>query len=151
MIQYGLIGLLADIILIVHVAVASFIIIGLIVIIIGGIYKWNCVRNPWFRLIHLLAIGVVVLQSWCGLICPLTTWEMSLREISGQDIYEGGFISHWLQQLLYYDAPLWVFGLCYSLVGVAAIISWIAFRPRRFKPKSCSILSINKSKFKVFF
>jgi hypothetical protein len=132
MTQHGHTGILADIILILHVIFAAFIILGLIIIIIGGIRKWNWVRNPWFRLIHLLAIGIVIVQSWCGVICPLTTWEMSLREMSGQDIYKGGFIAHWLQRLLYYDAPNWVFGLCYSLVGFVVIASWIAFRPRRF-------------------
>jgi hypothetical protein len=80
MTQHGYTGVLADIILILHVIFAAFIILGLIIIIVGGIHKWNWVRNPWFRLIHLLAIGIVIVQSWCGVICPLTTWEMSLAQ-----------------------------------------------------------------------
>ncbi|MCU0599925.1 MAG: DUF2784 domain-containing protein [Desulfobacterales bacterium] len=130
---------LADAVLIVHVMFAVFIISGLILILVGGIRHWSWVRNPWFRLIHILSIGVIVLESWCGVICPLTEWEMSLREISGQDTYEGGFIAHWLQQILYYDAPQWVFVICYTMIGVVVIISWIVYRPRRFKEKSVPI------------
>jgi hypothetical protein len=135
MIQQGYIEWLADAVLIFHVLIAVFIISGLIIILVGGILKWNWVRNPWFRSIHLLAIGVVALQSWCGVICPLTTWEMSLREISGQDTYEGGFIAHWLQQILYYDAPQWVFVVCYSIVGFLVVASWIVYRPIRFNSR----------------
>ena len=132
MIQQKYAGLLADAILIVHVAFAAFIMLGLILIVIGGIFKWRWIRNFWFRLLHLFAIVLVALESWCGVICPLTDWEMRLREISGQDTYAGEFIAYWLQRLLYYDAPPWVFILCYSLFGLVVIGCWIVFRPRRY-------------------
>jgi hypothetical protein len=132
MIQPKYAGLIADAILIVHVAFAAFIVFALILIVIGGICKWNWIRNLWFRLLHLFAIVLVVLESWCGVICPLTDWEMRLREISGQDTYDGGFITYWFQRLLYYDAPPWVFILCYSIFGLVVIVCWIVFRPRRY-------------------
>ena len=132
MIQPKYAGLIADAILIVHVAFAAFIVFALILIVIGGICKWNWIRNLWFRLLHLFAIVLVVLESWCGVICPLTDWEMRLREISGQDTYDGGFIAYWFQRLLYYDAPPWVFIFCYILFGLVVIVCWIVFRPRRY-------------------
>jgi polyferredoxin len=135
MIHQGHTGLLADAILILHVIFAAFILLGLILIIVGGIRQWSWIRNPLFRLIHLLAIWVVVVQAWCGVICPLTTWEMILREMSGQQTYKSGFIAHWLQRLLYYDAPQWVFVACYTIFGIIVIASWIAYRPRRFTSK----------------
>jgi hypothetical protein len=131
MIQQKYTGLLADAILITHVIFAVFIIFGLIFIVMGGICKWSWIHNLWFRLLHLFAIVLVAMESWCGVICPLTDWEMRLREISGQDTYDGGFIAYWLQRLLYYDAPPWVFILCYSLFGLVVIGCWIVFRPRR--------------------
>lgn len=124
-------GFLADAVLFVHVIIAAFIILGLILIIIGGVCKWNWILNFWFRLIHLLAIVVVAVESWFDVICPLTEWEMRLREISGQDSYGGSFIAHWLQRFLYYDAPLWVFVLCYTLFGLVVIVCWILYRPKR--------------------
>ena len=36
-------------------------------------------RHLWFRLAHLTAIAVVVLQAWFGVICPLTTLEMTAK------------------------------------------------------------------------
>ena len=84
-----------------------------------------------FRVAHLLAIGIVVLQSWLGIVCPLTTWEMNLRRAAGQQAYDGTFISHWVGQLLYYQAPPWVFVTLYTLFGALVIFTWFRFPPRR--------------------
>jgi hypothetical protein len=90
------------------------------------------VLNPWFRLLHLVAIAVVVLQSWLGVICPLTIWEMQLREKAGDAYYAGSFIAHWVEELLYYNAPPWVFMVLYSLFGLLVLLSWFWVRPRSF-------------------
>lgn len=124
--------LAADLILVIHTLVAGFILLGLIFTLIGKLYRWSWVRNPWFRLLHLAAMVVVVLQSWFGRICPLTEWEMALREKAGGVTYEGTFISHWLAQLLYHEAPLWAFALAYTLFGGLVIASWFWVKPRRF-------------------
>ncbi len=124
---------LANLILLMHVLFVAFVIFGLVLIVIGGLLGWQWVRNPWFRWGHLVAIGVVVLQSWLSVICPLTTLEMWLRGKAGEGVYAGSFIEHWLQTLLYYDAPAWVFVLAYSLFGLLVLIAWLAVRPRRFR------------------
>jgi hypothetical protein len=107
----------ADAILITHVLFVAFVVVGLILVYAGFFLKWQWVRNLWFRSVHLIAIGVVVLQSWFGFICPLTTWEMGLRARAGQNFYDGSFIAHWLHQLLYFQAPTWVFIACYTAFG----------------------------------
>ncbi|MFN3580160.1 MAG: DUF2784 domain-containing protein, partial [Pseudomonas sp.] len=81
--------------------------------------------------LHLLIIAVVVAEAWLGIVCPLTTLEMWLRSQAGADTYGGGFIQYWFQQLLYYDAPEWVFILLYSLFGALVLASWWVFPPRR--------------------
>ncbi len=123
---------LADLVLITHVAFVCFVVVGLLLILAGGSLGWRWVCNPWFRALHLAAIGVVVVQAWLGIICPLTTLEMNLRYLAGDETYSGTFIAHWLQKLLYYRAPWWVFTLCYSLFAAAVIGSWVRFRPRPF-------------------
>src|SRR6266850_3189781 len=120
----------ADIVLLTHAAFVGFVVLGLILIIVGGFRRWHWLKNPWFRFGHLAAIGVVVLQAWLGVICPLTTLEMALRERAGDAVYSGSFVAHWLQRLLFYQAPTWVFTLCYTLFGLLVIASWLAFRPR---------------------
>lgn len=126
-------SILADAVLLTHVLFVAFVVFGLALILIGGWRGWLWVRNSWFRLGHLIGIGIVVLQSWLGVICPLTTLEMWLRSKAGDVVYQGSFIEYWLQALLYYDAPAWVFVLGYSLFGLLVIISWLAVRPRRFR------------------
>lgn len=130
--------LAADAILFGHVLFVTFVVVGLALILIGKPLNWTWVRNPWFRVAHLAAIGVVVLQSWIGVICPLTTWEMALRERTGEMAYSGSFIAHWLESLLYYQAPAWVFTACYTGFAAVVIASWFWVRPRRFNEQSSS-------------
>lgn len=125
--------LLADIILVIHVVFVAFVVLGLASIYIGFALKWDWVRNRAFRLIHLSAIAFVVLQSWFGAICPLTIWEMSLRESARTDTYSGSFIQHWLHEILYYTAPQWVFTVAYSVFGCLVLASWFVVKPKMKK------------------
>lgn len=122
----------ADTILLTHVLFVVFVVFGLMLILLGRVFSWSWVRNPWFRLAHLAAIAVVVLQSWLGAICPLTTWEMELRTKAGDAVYTGSFIAHWLGKLLYYQAPPWVFVVCYTTFGLLVVLGWFWVRPRPF-------------------
>lgn len=120
----------ADALLILHVVVVLFIVAGLVLIIAGGLRGWSWVHNRWFRVAHLVAIGVVVVQAWAGLLCPLTVWEQALRQRAGDATYAGSFIAHWLETLLYYQAPMSVFALIYSGFGALVLIAWYRVRPR---------------------
>jgi hypothetical protein len=73
---------------------------------------------------------VVVAQAWLGVICPLTTLEMWLREKAGEATYAGSFVEHWLQDLLYYEAPPWVFVAAYSAFGLLVLATWWYFPPK---------------------
>lgn len=123
----------ADLLLVIHVLFVLFVVVGLVFILVGKWANWSWVRNPWFRYVHLLCICIVVVQSWLGLVCPLTLWEMSLRAKANDQIYTGSFISHWLSALLYYRAPEWVFALIYTLFAGLVVLSWFWVRPRPFK------------------
>jgi len=116
-----------------HVLFVAFVVLGLVLILVGKLRDWAWVRNPRFRVAHLAAIGIVVLQAWFGVICPRTTWEMALRERAGDIVYSGSFISHWLETILYYQAPAWVFTVCYTGFAVVVVASWFWVRPRRFR------------------
>jgi hypothetical protein len=131
----ALYSLLADAMLVTHVLFVVFVVLGLILVFVGGYLLWQWVRNPWFRVTHLLGIGVVVVQSWFGVICPLTIWEMELRLKAGETIYEGSFLTHWLGELLYLQAPWWVFVACYTVFGGLVLSSWFLVRPRAFSAK----------------
>ena len=128
--------LAADITLFLHTSFVAFVVIGLILIFVGNAFTWRWVRNPWFRWLHLLAILVVVLQSWLGVICPLTTLEMALRSRAGDIVYPGTFVSHWLEKILYYDAPAWLFAVCYTAFAALVVASWFWVRPRAIRKNS---------------
>jgi len=128
----------ADALLVTHALFVVFVVLGLVFVFAGKFLSWQWVRNPWFRAAHLLGIGVVVLQSWFGVICPLTIWESGLRSKAGESVYEASFIAHWLNKLLYYQAPWWVFVVCYTVFGLLTLASWYWVRPRPFSGESHS-------------
>ena len=122
--------LLGDAVLCLHVAIVAFVIGGLVVVILGNLLAWRWVNALWFRLAHLGAIGMVVAEAWFGVICPLTTLEMWLRAKAHETTYSGSFVEHWLQRILYYEAPPWVFTVVYSLFGLVVAATWWYFPPR---------------------
>lgn len=122
--------LAADLLLFGHVLFVAFVVFSLVLIVIGKLIDWTWVRNPWFRFAHLAAIGIVVLQSWLGVICPLTTWEMALRQHVDEAVYSGSFIAHWLESLLYYQAPAWLFTVCYTVFAGIVVACWFWVPPR---------------------
>ena len=129
--EASLFGLLADAVLVVHVAIAAFVVGGLLVVLIGNLARWRWVNDLRFRLAHLAAIAVIVAESLLGFVCPLTTLEMWLRTRAGTTTYDGGFIEHWFTRLLFFSAPPWVFTMGYSLFGLAVLATWWCFPPRR--------------------
>ncbi len=124
-------SLLANAVLVLHLAIVAFVAGGLAVIVAGNLRGWSWVNRPGFRGLHACAIAVVVAEAWLGLTCPLTTLEMWLRAQAGGATYGGGFIEHWLQALLYYDAPSWVFTAGYTAFAALVAGTWICFPPRR--------------------
>ena len=56
-----------------------------------------------------------------GVTCPLTWLEFRLRAGAGSPLAADGFIAYWLQRLIFYDAPSWVFTLIHT--AFAAIVA----------------------------
>lgn len=122
---------LADAILTLHAGVVMFVIFGQAAILIGAWRRWGWIRNFAFRLFHLLLMVFVAAQSWLGQLCPLTVWEMQLREIAGQSTYRVSFIEHWLSRLIFFEAPWWVFVAIYTAFAGLILASWLLIPPRR--------------------
>lgn len=120
----------ADALLVVHFAIAAFIVAGLPLTWLGAIFKWNWVGNPVFRYLHLAAIAFVALEALLGYACPLTVWEDLLRG----GVRAESFVGRWVQRLLYYNAPEWLFTTLYVAWALATLATLKLVPPRRKAP-----------------
>ena len=118
---------MADALLVFHFLIAGFIVGGLVLVWIGAACGWRWIRNPWFRYLHLAAILFVAAEALAGLACPLTEWEDLLRG----GLRAESFVGRWLQRLLYYQAPEWVFAAAYAAWAAASVLTLLAVPPRR--------------------
>ena len=121
---------LADAILLIHFAFVVFVVAGFLLILIGLLARWSWIHNRVFRIAHLAAIGIVVLQAWFGKLCPLTVWENEFRQQAGESGYAETFVGHWLHKLLFYQAEPWVFTIIYTVFGVLVVLVWFLGRRR---------------------
>lgn len=123
--------LLADTILVIHVAYVVYVVGGAGALILGMIGKKSWVRNPWFRYTHLAAIGVVAIQALLGVPCFLTVWEYNLRGAAGQSITELPFVPRLLRALIFFEAPPAFFTILYVVFGLAVLLALVLLPPRR--------------------
>jgi len=86
-------GLLADGLVLVHLAFVLFVLAGGLLVL----------RRPALAWVHLPAAAWGALVELTGWICPLTPWEQTLRRQAGQAGYPGGFVDRYLLPLLYPD------------------------------------------------
>jgi len=125
-------ALLADGVLLLHLAFVLFVIFGGLLSLCSP--RWALVHVPIF-----VWGAMVNLMHW---VCPLTPWENELRALAGEEGYAGGFIAHYVGSVVYPQIPSEQLGL---LLGLAALI-WnllvyalvIALRYRRFRARSGS-------------
>ncbi len=135
---------LADVVVVAHVSYVAFVIFGQLAIVYGLVRRRDWARNFYFRWLHLLAIAVVVLQSWLRITCPLTDLENYLRGLAGETGYPGDFIAYWTHKVLFYELPTWVFVLGYSLFGALVLATFLLAPPRwrgrpRLRPPKAAI------------
>lgn len=86
-------GLLADALLVAHLAFVLFVTLGGLLVL-----KWR--RLAW---LHIPAAAWGATIEFAGWICPLTPLENDLRARAGQSGYEGDFIARYLMPVVYPD------------------------------------------------
>jgi Protein of Unknown function (DUF2784) len=130
--------LLADTVLFIHVGIVFFVVAGLPLTVLGNILRWHWVNNWYFRVAHLAAITVVVVQAWFGQYCALTTLENWLRVQAGATGYSKSFVEHWLERLIFVEAPFWVFMLVYTIFAALVAVTWWRYPPRKGSKDKCT-------------
>ncbi|HUX72410.1 MAG TPA: DUF2784 domain-containing protein [Steroidobacteraceae bacterium] len=119
--------IIADAVVIVHFLIVLFIVAGVPLVYLGVAAHWAWVRSwPW-RALHLAAISLVAAESLFGISCPLTVWENALRGMATSR----GFIERWMDRVIFYDAPTWVFTVAYLAFAALVLATWVAVPPTR--------------------
>jgi polyferredoxin len=119
--------MIADAILVVHFLIVLFIVGGLVAVWLGALFGWRWIRNPWLRYVHLAAIAFVAGEALIGIACPLTVWE----DIARGGVQAESFIGRWVQRVLFYRAPDWVFTAAYVAWALATLATLRLVPPRR--------------------
>ena len=129
--------LAADGILLMHFVFVAFVVLGFVFIWIGYFAKWKFVRNPKFRICHIIAMGFVLCESLVGMICPLTEWENELRIKGGEGlIYETGFMKEWVHQIMFFDFSALTFMIIYFLFFALILLTfWVIMPESAIKQK----------------
>jgi hypothetical protein len=121
---------LADAVVVFHCAYVAFVVIGQLTIWLGLALRWSWVRNLWFRLVHLVAIGVVAVEEFLRITCPLTVLENWLREQAGQSLAGESFMGRLAHSLIFHDLPPWVFFVANVGFGVLVLATFVLAPPR---------------------
>ena len=133
-------GFLADVVGLVHLGYVSFVVIGQLLVLVGMFLRWRWIRNIWFRVIHLLMILIVALESLGEVMCPFTTWENQLRLLAGQTIVGDSFVANLLNNIMFIiDPDHWVFKSGYVSFAAIVIMTFILAPPRRRNQGSASL------------
>ncbi len=114
---------------VIHLLYALAIVIGFILIIIGFFAGWRWIRNFIFRLIHLLMIGIVAVESMFNIECPLTWLEYKLMSLDHIRHSSMPFIAGMADKVLYYNFPIRLFNAIYIVFGLIVVITWFIIPP----------------------
>lgn len=122
--------LLADFVVLIHFLYVLFAVGGFVFILAGAGWGWAAARKPWFRITHLVAVGLVALEAAAGMVCPLTNWEYDLRRLSGAPVAENiSFVARLAHLVIFYDLPEWVFTVVHILFALLVVLTFILVPP----------------------
>jgi hypothetical protein len=119
--------LLGQAVLAVHLVVIAFNVAGLVVIPLGAALGWAWVRVAWLRALHLALLAVVAAQALLGRACLLTDWQDALTGGGAED----PLIMRWVNSLIYWPLPSWVFAAAYAAAFAYVVALWWLVPPRR--------------------
>jgi hypothetical protein len=118
---------LSQAILTLHLVVIAFNVVGLIAIPVGAALGWRWVRIRWWRGLHLASWAAVAGQAAFGRACFLTLLQ---DDLAGSAV-QPPLIERWVESVIYWPLPIWVFLAIYIVLFAAVIVLWWAVPIRR--------------------
>ncbi len=100
--------LMADLVVVIHVAFIVFV----------GAGSLLARRRPRLAWLHAPSLTWAVASLTMGLPCPLTALEKLLRRLAGEGAYGGGFVDHYVEGVVYPESltPLLQAVACIAVV-----------------------------------
>ena len=126
-------AVLAEAVLAAHVAVILFNVFGLIVVPIGAARGWRFVHIAWWRVLHVLLLAAVAAQALASRACFLTLWQ---SDLAGSAASPTPLIESWVDRLIYWKLPIWIFAALYTVVFVYAVALLWLVPLRRIRQRS---------------
>ena len=109
---------MADLVLVVHLAFIVF-------VAVGALLAW---RWPWLLWLHVPSGAWAVAIVTVGFPCPLTPLEKGLRTSAGDAAYRGGFVDHYVEDVVY---PESLTPLLRAMVAAAIVVGYAGILRRR--------------------
>ena len=110
--------LLADLVVVVHLGFLVF-------VAVGALLAWRWRSLLW---VHVASLSWAMASITLGLPCPLTTLEKFLRELAGDEVYRGGFVDHYVEDVVY---PGSLTPWLHAVALVAIVVGYAGLRHRR--------------------
>ncbi len=125
--------ILADLIVVVHLAWILFMLEGFILTLRGFFHKEFFER--WlFRTAHLLGIAYVSTLALMGRYCPLTVWENTLRAKYDPSLnYPGSFMIYYFEKFVYPDVNPLIIQIPTTFIAVFTVVVFIIKPPEKIK------------------
>jgi len=123
--------ILADTIMVLHLAWIIFMLWGF-VLTIRGFFHPKFFDRWLFRTVHLLGILFVVALEILGKYCPLTLWENALRgHYNPETDYPGSFIIKYIEQMIYPDVSPLVVIIPTILLATFTLVAFVSKPPAK--------------------
>jgi Protein of Unknown function (DUF2784) len=130
-------AILADLVAVLHFAYICYVVFGQLAILVGWPLRWRWIRNPWFRVSHLVMILVVAAEAMVDFTCPLTTWELELRALAGQEVgpeAADGFIASCIDSMMTFNGWAPVLQMGYYVFAGIVLATLFLVPPRLRRP-----------------
>jgi hypothetical protein len=130
--EEGFMDVLANGVIALHLAYFVFVLGGFVALIIGIARREEWIYNPWFRIVHFVAVAVVLFEDVLQLQCPLNTLQTHLQ--SPNVVETPGTVGNFLDWLLHHTISERALDVIYWTIGGISLVLFVV-RPPRFLKK----------------
>jgi len=118
--------IIADTILLIHFLIIIFIVSLFLLIPISYKLNWEFLKKKQIRVVHVLLISIVTIETIVGVHCPLTILENKFRGI----FVNTSFISSIVKEIIFWELPSIYFLIAYILCFFWTIFLWWKYPPK---------------------